>query len=108
MEYKLLIKYKKIILFSALIAVFFVTFTETIGFNWGLWSYSSEKILGIFIFKIPFEHIFLYSFFLSIALVSMFLIFSEYESQDRPIIKTFLKRFFIRIRGNKNARTTRG
>jgi len=59
---------------------------DNVALKWGCWVYNPERFLGIYIFGIPLETHF-FALFVSIAITTATLAWSDFEEQGRPLIK---------------------
>lgn len=85
--FKKLKRYTKIIGVIVVIGIVGTLIAEPVALNWRVWAYSPEKSFGIYIFGAAIETL-IYVVFISIAISSATLIWSNYEEDKKPLVKT--------------------
>lgn len=80
-------RYTKIIAVIVVIGIVGTLIAEPVALNWRIWVYSPEKSFGIYIFGAAIETL-IYVVFVSIAIASATLIWSNYEEDKKPLAKT--------------------
>ncbi len=78
------------------IALISTSIAESVALNWRIWLYSQDKIFGIY-FGAALET-FIYSIFIAIAISSATLIWSDYEKDGKPLLKTTVEQIQDKFR----------
>lgn len=83
---KKLKKYTKIIYATVFIGLIFTLVAESVALNWRIWYYSQDKTFGIYLGAAL--ETFIYAIFVTIAVSSATLIWSDVEEDNKSLIKT--------------------
>ena len=81
-NFQFLKKNIKIVWMTVIIAVIYQLIVDPFAENWNAWFFSSDKILGVWIFNFPLENI-LFFILISIAISSAVLTFIYYQERGK-------------------------
>lgn len=86
LAFKRLKKYIKIIGIAVILGFIGTVIAESVALNWRTWFYSQGKTFGIY-FGATAENL-IYIIFVTVAVASATLIWSDYEEDGKPLLKT--------------------
>lgn len=94
--FKKLKKYTKIIGVVVILGLIGTLIAESAALNWRTWFYSEGKSFGIY-FGAAAET-FIYAVFVAVAVASATLIWSDYEEEGKPLLKTTVEQIQDKLR----------
>lgn len=68
----------------------FCLVAESVALNWRTWFYSQDKTFGIYVGAAALET-FIYTVLVAIAVASATLVWSDYEEDKKPLLKTTIE-----------------
>ncbi|MBI2547488.1 MAG: hypothetical protein HYW23_03515 [Candidatus Aenigmarchaeota archaeon] len=87
-------KYAKIIGIVLIVGIISTLIGEPIALQLGIWSYSSEKTFGIYVFGAELETL-IYAMFVFVAIASATIIGSQYEDARKLTVREFKSKIGI-------------
>ncbi len=96
LAFKRLKKYVKIIGVVATLGFIGTAIAESVALNWRTWYYSQGKTFGIY-FGAAAENL-IYIIFVAVAVASATLIWSDYEQDGKPLLKTTVEQIQDKFR----------
>lgn len=68
----------KILLASLVLGIFYGVLADHVAVSWGLWSYSSNKILGLWVWGVPVDDL-IWAVLVGFTMGSFIILYSDYE-----------------------------
>ena len=95
--FKKLKKYTKIIGMVVGLGLIGTFLAEPVALNWRTWSYSQDKTFGIYVGGAALET-FIYAVLVAVSVASATLVWSDYEEDKKPLLKTTIEQIQDKFR----------
>jgi len=95
--FKKLKKYTKIIGMVVGLGLIGTFLAEPVALNWRTWSYSQDKTFGIYVAGAALET-FIYAVLVAVSVASATLVWSDYEEDKKPLLKTTIEQIQDKFR----------
>ena len=96
LSFKRLKKYAKVIAIITGLGIAFALITEPVALKWRIWFYSQNKVLGIYVLGMPLESL-AYVALVAVAIASATLVWSDFEENKKPLIKTTIRKIKSKV-----------
>lgn len=96
LAFKKLKKYTKIIGVVVILGLIGTLIAESVALDWRTWFYSQGKTFGIY-FGAALET-FIFTVFIAVAIASSTLVWSDYEEDGKPLLKTTIEQIQDKFR----------